>query len=88
MQITGYFLEATHSHYGFIRGFFCLFCIVCFIFSISQVAKKQPPNMSEYSAVQLSVQSGPRGGMNVKAAETPLNSFLSRRCCEDVLTTP
>lgn len=80
--------EATRSHYGFIRGFFPLFCIVCFIFSVSLIAKKQPPNVSEYSAVQLSVQSGSRRGTNVTAAETALNNFLSRHCCEDILTAP
>lgn len=68
--------------------FFCLFCTVCFIFSIRLVAKKQPPNnVGEYSAVQLSVQSGSRRGINVKAAETSLNGFLSGRCREDVLIT-
>lgn len=80
--------EATYSHYGFSKEVFSLFCIGCFIFSISLVAKKQPPSVSEYTAVQLSVQSGSHRGMNVKAAGTSPNSFLSRHCCEDVLATP
>lgn len=63
-------------------------CIVCFIFSISLVAKKQPPNVNDYSAAQLSVQPGSSRGRSAKAAETSLNGFLSREICEGVLTTP
>lgn len=82
------FFEATYSHYGFSKEVFCLLCISSFIFSISLVAKKQPPSVSECTAVQLSVQSGSRRGMNVKAAGTSPNSFLSRHCCEGVLAPP
>lgn len=68
MQITQYFLKQYTPTIDLSEGgFFCLFCIVCFIFSISLIAKKQLPNVSEYSAVQLSEQSGARRGMNVKA---------------------